>query len=210
MKVLNGIIIDYEMGNVASVAKTFEKIGASVVVSRKQDEISRADFLVLPGVGAFGDGMENLKRFGLADILAQRVLEEKVPFLGICLGMQLLTDVGYEFGETRGLGFIKGKTVKLDAGSLRLPHVGWDNVEPVNGNSRLFDGIEDKNFYFVHSYCVRPDDIAIISATCDYGERFAAGIQRDNIFAAQFHPEKSQHSGWKFLENFLKQITEYA
>ncbi len=199
----NGVIIDYKMGNVASVKKAFQKIGASIVISNKKTAIERADYLILPGVGAFRDGIKNLKKLGLVKLLTKKVLKDKVPFLGICLGMQLLAEKGQEFGVHDGLGWIKGEAVKLNGEGLRLPHVGWDDIKVNKENSVILDDIPDNNFYFAHSYYLKPADKKIISSTCDYGDIFPASIHKDNIFATQFHPEKSQNSGLRLLENFL-------
>lgn len=193
------VIIDYKLGNVASVKKAFEKVGAKTIISSSKKDIMQASHIVLPGVGAFGDGMKNLIALELVDLLTERVLKKRVPFLGICLGMQLLAEKGYEFGEHKGLGWIKGEVKKLTA--PRLPHVGWNNIKVIKTN--IFQDIPDDNFYFVHSYVLKPTDGSIVSSTCNYGERFPSSIQEDNIFATQFHPEKSQRAGLKVLENFL-------
>ena len=187
------------MGNVASVKKAFEKIGAQVKISNSKKDIEKAEYLVLPGVGAFGDGIKNLTKFYLVDILNKAVLIDKKPFLGICLGMQLLADKGLEFGTHQGLGWIKGEVVKLK--SPRLPHIGWNNIKIIKND--LFQDIPDDNFYFVHSYVLKPKNKSITTSTCKYGAEFPASIQYGNIFATQFHPEKSQLSGLKVLDNFL-------
>lgn len=192
-------IIDYGMGNVASVKKAFEKIGARVKISNSKKDIEKAEYLVLPGVGAFGDGIKKLTELNLVDILNETVIKGGKPFLGICLGMQLLSEVGYEFGTHNGLGWIKGETIKLQA--LRLPHVGWDNIKILKKD--LFRDIPDDNFYFVHSYVLKPKNSSIITSVCKYGTEFPASIKHKNIFATQFHPEKSQLGGLKLLENFL-------
>lgn len=193
------VIIDYQMGNVASVKKAFEKTGADVKISNSKKDIERAEFLVLPGVGAFGDGMANLTRLGLIDVLNRAVIKNRTPFLGICLGMQLLSEEGHEFGSHKGLGWVKGTTVKLK--SDRLPHIGWNEIKILKSN--LFKEIPDKNFYFVHSYVLKLLDKQTITSTAKYGVEFPSSIQYKNIFATQFHPEKSQLAGLKLLENFL-------
>lgn len=200
-------IIDYKMGNVASVKKAFDKIGAKNMLSNNAEEILNASHLVLPGVGAFGDGMENLRNLNLIDLLNDAVITQRKPFLGICLGMQLIAEKGYEFGINKGFGWIKGEAVKLDtSGNLRLPHIGWDNIE-IKNNSLLFKNIpNNSDFYFVHSFHLKCNDASIITSICDYGKKFAASIQKDNIFAVQFHPEKSQEKGLQILKNFI----EYA
>lgn len=201
----NVVIIDYGMGNIASVEKAIRKIGAQVAVSGEAEIISRASHIILPGVGAFRDGIKNLKKFGLDEILEKNVLRDKKPFLGVCLGMQLLAKKSFEFGEHEGLGWINGEVVKLlpkDKG-FRLPHIGWDNIETVGVDRELFKNVFDYNFYFVHSYHLARTEQDIVTSYCDYGQKFIASIKKDNIFAVQFHPEKSQTSGLKILENFL-------
>src|SRR3989338_251368 len=197
------VIINYRMGNVASVQKGFKKIGAETILSHEKNDIENADYLVLPGVGAFGDGMKNLKELGLIEILNNRVLHEKTPFLGICLGMQLLATTGYEFAETPGLGWIKGKVIKLSVPEkFRLPHVGWDDIE-IKRDTLLLQNIPGQNFYFVHSYHLAPYDASVVTSICTYGQDLAATIEKGNIYATQFHPEKSQTSGLMVLKNFL-------
>jgi len=154
------------------------------------------------GVGAFGDGMINLKSLHLIEILNRKVIKEKTPFLGICLGMQLLASEGHEFGINPGLGWIKSKAVKLKSNNLRLPHVGWNEIRLVK-NGALMKDLPDRNFYFVHSYYLKISEPKIITSYCRYGEKFASSIQKENIFATQFHPEKSQMAGLKIIENFL-------
>jgi len=196
-------IIDYEMGNLQSVVNAFEFLGYETCISKDRKMLQEADALVLPGVGAFEDGMKNLEKDGLADFLFEEVVKKGKPFLGICLGMQLLAEEGFEGGQHKGLGWIKGKAVKLETGGkkLRLPHIGWNNIT-VKKEEPLFSGIrEDFNFYFVHSFHLDCDS-NIISATCDYSQTFAAAIQKDNIFATQFHPEKSHAIGLSLLKNF--------
>lgn len=200
------VIIDYKMGNVASVKKAFEKNGAKVKISHLEKDIENANYLVLPGVGAFGEGMKNLAELGLISLLQKQVIEKKVPLLGICLGMQLLAEKGCEFGTYKGLGWIKGETTKLNAPSL--PHVGWNNIKTIKED--MFQNITDDNFYFVHSYILKPKNKSVIAATCSYGEVFAAAIQKGNIFATQFHPEKSQLAGLKIIENFLNFNSHHA
>ena len=198
------VIIDYKMGNVASVAKTFKAIYPDqVLVSNAAADIDQARFIVLPGVGAFGDGMSNLRQLGLVEILNDKVLKGKTPFLGICLGMQLLAEVGNEFGRHDGLGWIQGEVVKLQtANNLRLPHVGWNEII-VQKDDALLRDLLDNNFYFVNSYHLKVADSSLVTSTCDYGQPFVATIRKDNIFATQFHPEKSQTAGLKLLHNFL-------
>ena len=190
------------MGNIASVKKAFQKIGAEVIISNTQQDIEQASHIILPGVGAFGDGIKNLKQLNIIDLLYKKVIQDATPFLGLCLGMQLIATSGHEFGTHHGLGWIKGEVVKLAVDKkLRLPHIGWNDITIKKSN--LFDNILDKNFYFVHSFHLVPDQKDIITSTCNYGQAFVATIQQDNIFATQFHPEKSQTSGLQLLKNFL-------
>jgi len=199
----NVAVIDYGMGNVASVLKALEKIGVPAVLTADHDEIRKATHIILPGVGAFGDGIKNLSERGLIELLTSEVVEKKKPFLGICLGMQLLGTKGYEFGEHQGLGWIDGSVIKFDIDpTLRLPHIGWNNITAKPG-SKLFENIPDQNFYFVHSFHLVPTDPSCISATCEYGIKFAAAIEHENIMATQFHPEKSQESGLAVLKKFF-------
>lgn len=198
------IIIDYGMGNLFSVANALKYLGAEIKVSNRKDDLRNADRIILPGVGAFPDGMKNLKNLGIIESLEEEVFKNKKPFLGICLGMQLLAAEGEENGLTKGLGWIAGrvKRFQVDEKQFRVPHVGWNDVFPQKP-SLLFAGLEKPIFYFVHSYHLVPEDPSVITATCDYGENFAAAIQKDNLFGVQFHPEKSQKDGLKLLKNFL-------
>lgn len=193
------------MGNLRSVAKAFEAIGCKPLVSRLEADIKEADLLVLPGVGSFGDGMANLQNFGLIPILQKKALVEKTPFLGICLGMQLLAERGLEGGEHEGMGWIKGTVQKLEPAdkALKIPHMGWNDVR-VTKESPLFAGLGTSPcFYFVHSYHVVCDNPDVPVAACDYGGPFTAALQRGNIFGTQFHPEKSQKPGLQLLRNFV-------
>ncbi len=200
------VIIDYGMGNLHSIRKALEYIGGEVLVTSDPKYLRTADRIVLPGIGAFGDGMTNLRGAGLVPVLREEVLEKKKPFLGICLGMQLLADKSHEFGEHEGLGFISGEVRKfsfVDGQSLPVPHVGWNNLG-VKKTHPLLDGVkEGSHFYFVHSFHFIPTSENFVIGTTDYGYDFPAVIGRDNIFATQFHPEKSQRDGLKILENFL-------
>ena len=195
-------IIDYRMGNVASVEKALRAIGAHTITTYQKAEIEKADALILPGVGAFGDGMRNLVSLGLINLLNQEVRYAKKPFLGICIGMQLLASKGFEFGEHDGLGWVEGSTIKLDSNDVRLPHIGWNDIK-MKADDELFKNIPDHDFYFDHSFHFRPKNSSLISATCTYGEEFAAAVHQNNIYAVQFHPEKSQYSGLQVLRNFL-------
>ena len=195
-------IVDYGMGNVTSVRNALALLGAEGVVTARSEDLERATHIIFPGVGAFSDGMREVRERGLIPLLEKEVLEKKKPFLGICLGMQLLASTGEEGGETKGFGFIPGRTRLLKADGLRLPHIGWNDISIVP-QCPLFSGIESRDFYFVHSYVVEPSDMGATAATCTYGETFAAAVQKDNIFGVQFHPEKSQKSGLAVLHNFI-------
>ncbi|OGY44942.1 MAG: imidazole glycerol phosphate synthase, glutamine amidotransferase subunit [Candidatus Buchananbacteria bacterium RIFCSPHIGHO2_01_FULL_39_14] len=198
-------IIDYDMGNLRSVAKAFELLDTKVLITYNQKEISEASHLVLPGVGAFADGMANLKKYGLIDFLADQVLVKKKPILGICLGLQLMAKQSEEFGIHQGLGWLDAQVKAFDLKNydLKVPHVGWNNIELV-GHCPIFLGIKQNSaFYFVHSYHFVPNNLEIVSAKCNYGIDFVAAVWQKNIFATQFHPEKSQFLGLKILKNFL-------
>ncbi|OGQ07589.1 MAG: imidazole glycerol phosphate synthase, glutamine amidotransferase subunit [Deltaproteobacteria bacterium RBG_19FT_COMBO_58_16] len=200
-------IIDYDMGNLRSVAKAFEKVGARARVTRDPGVITDASHVVLPGVGAFRDCMANLDEFNLITPILNSVKSGK-PFLGICLGLQLLFDESMEFGRHKGLGLIKGSVVRFPASTgpdgleLKVPHMGWNDIRIMKG-SALFNGIHDgAYFYFVHSYYTAPEDAGVTLTTTSYGLEFTSAIEKDNIMACQFHPEKSQRVGLKMLKNF--------
>lgn len=195
------------MGNLRSVQKGFERIGAEARIVRDADAMLAADKIVLPGVGAFADAMTHLRQQSLIEPLVAYVASGK-PFLGICLGLQLIFDVGYEDGEYPGLGILPGKVVRFDFGDdpakreLKVPHMGW-NVVDFEDDCPLLRGLTSgAHFYFVHSYHGVPKDPGVIAGSCDYGGRFAAVIWRDNLYATQFHPEKSQKQGLRILENY--------
>jgi len=195
------------MGNLRSVQKAFEKVGCEAIISNDIDVIKAASKIVLPGVGSFADGMKNLNELGLIDILDEAVIKNKKPFLGVCLGMQLISKKSYENGETKGLGWIDAEVVKFDFNSLeknlKIPHVGWNNTHFKNDNV-LFNGVSDESdFYFVHSYYFKGYE-DVVSSTTNYGFDFVSSIHKNNIFAFQFHPEKSQAAGLKIIENFVK------
>jgi glutamine amidotransferase len=199
-------VIDYGMGNLGSVAKGLERKGARVQVSSHREDIEKAAAIVLPGVGAFAQGMKNLKRLKLIPSIS-RAIEEGKPFLGICLGFQLLFSESEE-GDSEGLNIFKGKVKRFAFPSLsrKIPHMGWNHLR-IQNNSRLLKDIpEGSYFYFVHSYYAEPEDKRIVRATTDYGIEFVSVIEKDNIFALQFHPEKSQAQGLKILENFIQLI----
>lgn len=196
-------VIDYEAGNLKSVANALVAVGAKPIVTRNPKEILQADKVLLPGVGAFAHCMDNLTKFGLVDCVKQ-CLEQKI-FLGICVGMQILLESSQEFGPTQGLGFFKGEVSLFKSNDLKIPHMGWNQVCFQQKENPLFKGIEDaSDFYFVHSYYVPLNTSAKIIATCDYACSFAAAIHKKNVFATQFHPEKSQAKGLRVLENFSK------
>lgn len=199
------VIIDYGMGNLFSVENALKYLKADAMISNKAEDLKKADRIILPGVGSFSDGMKNLENLGIIKTLEEEVVKNKKPFLGICLGMQLLASEGEENGLTRGLGWFAGRVRRflIDETKYRIPHVGWNDVVAGAGE-KLFGGIQNPVFYFVHSYHLVPKDTADIVASCDYGEKFAAALKKDNIFGTQFHPEKSQKNGLKLLENFLK------
>lgn len=195
-------IIDYGMGNLRSVHKAFEAVGHQAVVTRDAAAIRNASHVVLPGVGAFGDCMVNLDRYGLIDPVRATIQSGK-PFLGICLGLQLLFAESEEFGIHKGLGIIPGKVRRFAVDpKLKVPHMGWNQVN-VQRSCPLFEGIADgANWYFVHSYFVDPTDRQIAATTTSYGIPFVSSIWKDNIVACQFHPEKSQATGLRLVKNF--------
>ena len=198
-------IVDYGLGNLASVAGAVEKLGFEPVISADPDVLGRAEKLILPGVGAFGDGMRNLRERGLTDPLSHFVRRENRPILGICLGFQLLAEESQEFGRHEGLCWLPARVRRLSPGdrALRIPHVGWDELKQERSDA-LFAGIEaDSLFYYTHSFALESSDPSLVAGTCDYGETFVAVVHSDNIFGTQFHPEKSQRAGLKLLENFL-------
>ena len=199
------LIIDYGMGNLGSVRRSFEECGADVQILKDPQEFNGASRVVLPGVGSFKDGMEHLENRGWVDFI-NWMIEEKLPLLGICLGMQLLAEKGYEGGQVPGLGVIGGEVVRMDPQSdeERIPHVGWDDV-CVTQSTPLFSDIpNESDFYFVHSYHFVPVCEDRIIATTPYCGGVVSAVQKNNVFGVQFHPEKSSKSGRKLLENFLK------
>jgi len=198
------VIVDYHMGNLRSVAKAFEKMGANVLISNKHSDIKNASKIVLPGVGAFKDAMQNLKALDLITLLTREVIQNKKPFLGICLGMQLLATKSFEFGETEGLGWIDAQIVKFDTmDTLKIPHVGWNTISYLNPSPIFKDIKTHSDFYFVHSYYFDADN-QYVTSTCNYGIDFIASVEKENIFATQFHPEKSQTYGLTIIKNFIE------
>ena len=193
-------IIDYGMGNLRSVKKGFEKVRVKAKVVSTPHAILDADAIVLPGVGAFRDCMRNLEKLSLIDPILTSIQNGK-PYLGICLGLQVLFAESEEFGSSSGLNIFRGKVVRFRV-DLKVPHMGWNTVK-LQQNTPLFQGIQDESFfYFVHSYYVVPEDSSLVAGTTDYGVTFTSMIWKDNIFATQFHPEKSQLSGLNILKNF--------
>jgi glutamine amidotransferase len=195
-------ILDFGMGNIQSIRNMFKKAGIESIVTSNVDEIKAADKYLLPGVGSFDYGMINLKKSSFFRTLEKEVLENKKPILGICLGMQLLTNSSEE-GIEKGLGWIDAKTVKFDLEdkSLAVPHMGWNKVNPVNQSS-IFKNLEENRFYFVHSYHVVCNNKENILGTSFYGKEFTCSINKDNIYGVQFHPEKSHKFGMQLLKNF--------
>jgi glutamine amidotransferase len=197
-------IIDYQMGNLRSVQKGFEKVGYEARITSDAYEISQAQRIVLPGVGAFGDAIHELRQRDLIGPVCDAIHAGK-PFLGICLGLQLLFDVSYEGGEYEGLGILPGKVVRFEVPSqYKVPHMGWNGVM-VRHQAPILDGIQDgTHFYFVHSYYVVPNDSSVVATETDYHRPFCSMVWRDNVFATQFHPEKSQSNGLRMLRNFAE------
>ena len=198
-------IIDYEMGNLRSVQKAFEAIGSIATITRNPQTIEDSSHVVLPGVGAFGNCMRNLERFDLVSSV-QKTIKAGKPFLGICLGLQLLFTESEEFGSHQGLDILAGRVVRFRAAesAMKIPHMGWNRIRFAKPTP-LLTGIPDGSYvYFVHSYYVEPVDQSIVGTTTDYGTSFASGICKDNLFACQFHPEKSQRWGMRLLKNFSR------
>jgi glutamine amidotransferase len=202
-------IIDYGMGNLRSVQKGFEKIGSEAVVTADPQVVLEAERVVLPGVGAFADCMTNLEQAGFVEPIL-KIIAQGRPFLGICLGLQLLFTESEEFGIHKGLNVIPGRVRRFPEGmveadeKLKVPHMGWNQIS-FRGRPPAFEGIDEgANVYFVHSYYVQPDDEAVIATTTGYGINFCSAIRKDNIVATQFHPEKSQSVGLRILKNFAE------
>ncbi len=197
-------ILDYDAGNIKSVEKAFKYLGADVVTTRDEKEILRADHVVLPGVGAFGDAMGKLNEYGLVDVIKKTVSSD-IPFIGICLGLQLMFDSSDESEGAKGLGIFRGKIRRIPAeGGLKVPQIGWNDLT-YSKEGRLFKGIPEHSYvYFVHSYYLDAQDKDIVTATTDYGVRVEASVEKGNVFACQFHPEKSSEVGMQILKNFLE------
>lgn len=201
-------VVDYGFGNIASVCGALEKIGHAPVVARTGEALQDAEKLILPGVGAFGDGMESLRERGFVPALHTEVIDREKPILGICLGFQLLAKKSEEFGDWDGLGWIDAtvKRMAFDDETLRVPHVGWNELHQTQ-TCELFNEIPDQSlFYYVHSYHLESNDPALIAGTCPYGSDLTAVVRKDNIFGTQFHPEKSQQLGLQVLQNFIERV----
>lgn len=194
--------MDYDAGNIKSVEKALQFIGEDVVVSRDRDEILSADKVVLPGVGAFGDAMSKLKEYNLVNTIYD-VVDKKTPFLGICLGLQLLFENSEETPGVAGLGVLQGEILRIpDKPGFKIPHIGWNSLELTN-SGRLFKGMDEQAYvYFVHSYYLRAKEENIVKASTEYVTHIHASVEKDNVFACQFHPEKSGDVGLQILRNF--------
>ena len=203
------VIVDYGMGNLGSIQNMIKKAGGTAVISSKIEDIERADKLILPGVGAFDTGVKNMDQLGLRPVLNQKVLKEKTPTLGICLGMHLMTRRSEE-GTLPGFGWIDGETVKFrfegSENHLKIPHMGWNTLQ-INQNHRIFEGFnEEASFYFVHSYHVVCDQKEQVLARTHYGYDFVSAVHKDNIIGVQFHPEKSHKFGMRVFKNFIENL----
>lgn len=196
-------VIDYDAGNLRSVEKALTALGERPVITRKREQILAADRVILPGVGSFGDAMEKLLQYGLVDVIRQ-VADRGTPFLGICLGLQLMFESSEESEGVEGLSLLKGRIFKIpDCPGLKIPHMGWNSLD-ISPESRLFRGIEDGAYvYFVHSYYLKAEEEAIVAASTEYSTRIHASVEAGNLFACQFHPEKSGETGLQILRNFM-------
>ena len=195
-------IIDYDAGNLRSVEKALHSLGEEAVVTRERDVILNADKVILPGVGAFGDAMKNLQRFGLVEVIKE-VAAKGTPFLGICLGLQLLFERSDESQGVEGLGILKGEILRIpESEGLKIPHMGWNSLDITPG-ATLFQGIGEHPYvYFVHSYYLKAADESVVAATTEYSTHIHASVEKDNVYACQFHPEKSGRTGLAILKNF--------
>jgi len=203
-------IVDYGMGNVGSLYNAFSLLCEDVKLTDDPDILSKSDAIVVPGVGAFSDGINNLRKKGLLDVLNKEVIEKNKPYLGICLGLQFLAEKSFEGGEHEGFGWIKGTVKKLQSNleNIRVPQMGWNDANILK-NDGLFNEIQKPTFYFLHSYFLEVDepDKKYVTSICDYGgNMITATLQKKNIYAVQFHPEKSQSTGLKLLKNFIEDI----
>ena len=206
---MNVTIVDYQSGNISSVINSFTEVAKSKVnleVTSDVNKIKSSDKIVLPGQGSFKSCVSSLNSInGLVDALKDFAIINKKPLLGICVGLQMFADIGYEEAETKGLGWISGKVSKIDNqnGKFKLPHIGWNEID-IQKESKIFKDIENKShMYFVHSYEFVPQDNSVISATTDYSSKIVCAVEKDNLFGTQFHPEKSDKTGLKIIENFL-------
>ncbi|MTD94675.1 imidazole glycerol phosphate synthase subunit HisH [Hyphomicrobium sp. xq] len=201
-------IIDYGMGNVRSVLNACESLGVTTEVTSDPERLAAANGLILPGVGAFPDGMKALRERDLVRVLNREVIECRKPVLGICLGMQMFASQGTEHGDHEGLGWIKGVVTLMDVPAglpdVRLPHIGWNTVHFTKSDGMYAGTSKEADFYFVHSYVLVPDDPTVVSGECEHGARFVASVQHENIWATQFHPEKSHKNGLALLGNWFK------
>ena len=197
-------IIDYDAGNIRSVEKAMAKLGQEVWITRDRERIMNADKVILPGVGSFGDAMAHLREYNLVEVIKD-VVKEKIPFLGICLGLQLLYESSEETPGVEGLGILKGKILKIpEQKDLKIPHMGWNSLHLQN-DGRLFRGIEQNPYvYFVHSYYLKAEEEETVKATMEYSVKIHASVEKDNVFACQFHPEKSGDLGLQILKNFAE------
>ncbi|HIX99671.1 MAG TPA: imidazole glycerol phosphate synthase subunit HisH [Candidatus Dorea intestinigallinarum] len=197
-------IIDYDAGNIKSVEKAMRYLGQDVEITRDRERILAADKVILPGVGAFGDAMEKIRQYGLEEVIRQ-VVDRGTPFLGICLGLQLLFEESEESPGAKGLGILKGKIRRIPGGEgLKIPHMGWNTLE-LSGDGRLFRGVPEEPFvYFVHSYYLEAQEEEIVKAVTWYGTKIHASVEKENVFACQFHPEKSSSTGLLMLKNFVE------
>lgn len=203
MSEISVCILDYGSGNVGSVQNIISYLGYEVCVSNDEGRISDASHLILPGVGAFGAAMERIRQSIPLSAVEEAVFAREKPFLGICVGMQVLSDLGNEHGRHSGLGWIPGEVVRMSPKNLPLPHIGWNDIELVSEDPLLKGLGEHRNFYFVHSYAFVPENVAVITSRTEYGDKFCSSIRQKNIFGVQFHPEKSQKAGQVLLNNFL-------
>lgn len=199
-------IIDHRMGNLFSVFNAVEHLGGDAVICENPTDLNSVDKIILPGVGSFDQCMDQLNVLGFESQLQHLVIKEKIPILGICLGMQVMANVGNEGGVTKGLGWFDASVNKLPESGLRVPHVGWDNISLLNPNIVITEKFDDKDFYFAHSYVMENQDSKDITALCRYGIEFTVAVHRENIFGTQFHPEKSQDIGLALLERFVWEI----
>ena len=206
-------IIDYGMGNSSSIKNMIKKANGESIITNSYEKINQSSAIILPGVGSFDNGIKKLREIGIVDLLNEKVIDDKTPFLGICLGMHMLFDSSEE-GSMPGLGWLKGKVSKFDFSELKnttrlnIPHMGWNLVRPKNNDNYFLKLTDDSRFYFVHSYHVNCDNSSNILATSQHGYDFVCSVRKDNILGVQFHPEKSHRFGVQFFKNFLKEIQD--